>query len=319
MSSLTNFAPLTEVQAAILEGLTRSPKSLPPWLFYDAHGSQLFEQITRTPEYYPTRTERSIFEAHADDIMAAAGTPRTVIELGAGSAEKTPTLLAAALRRRKYVTYVPMDVCAEALDSACDHLARRFPTLQRKPIVGSYVAGLPQQRFAPGRKLVLYIGSSIGNFDPSEASAILSRIGTGLTAGDNLLLGVDLVKPESTLLAAYNDAQGVTAAFNLNMLTRLNREADADFDLSNFRHVALWNPSQSRIEMHLESLADQKVQIGNRLQICLNKGERIHSENSYKFTDAKVRHLLDNSGFKVHSLWQDSQKWFGVYLAERHP
>ncbi len=320
MSSLRAVQALTNVQSAAIEGLSRAPKSLPPWLFYDERGSQLFEALTRTPEYYLTRTEGAIFQAHAEEIMEAAGAPQTIIELGAGSAEKIPALLAAALTLRSKVTYIPIDVCAPALESAADHICRRFPTLRCRPIVANYVSGLPRQATARtksgGPKLVLYIGSSIGNFDPPEATAILARIARSLSPGDSLLLGVDHVKDESALFAAYNDEAGITAEFNLNMLARLNHEAGTDFCLDEFRHLALWNPVKARIEMYLESLRAQRVTMEEVFEIDLAKGERIHTENSYKFTPAKVRQLLDTTGFRVQHDWRDEQDWFGVYLAQ---
>jgi dimethylhistidine N-methyltransferase len=299
-------------------GLTSTPKSLPPRLFYDARGSELFEQITRLPEYYLTRTERSIFETYADEMIAAAGTGLAVIELGAGTAEKTEILLRAALQRQFSLTYYPVDVSSAALYIAEERLAQALPHLRVVPVIADYTQGLTELRKIAGRKLVLSIGSSIGNFDLHEAAAILMRIADGLADGDALLLGTDLVKRTSLLHAAYNDAAGVTAAFNLNLLERINRELGADFDLRRFRHDAVWNPAASRIEMYLVSLRDQRVRIPAIGQtIHFREGERIHTENSYKFTREMVQQLLGDAGFDLQCSWCDRDNLFAVHLACR--
>jgi dimethylhistidine N-methyltransferase len=300
-------------------GLTATPKSLPARLFYDARGSELFEQITRLPEYYLTRTERAIFEQHGDAMIAAAGSGLAIVELGAGTAEKTEILLRAALKRQFSLTYYPVDVSSAALDIADERLAQALPRLRVKPIVADYTQGLAELRRISGRKLVLSIGSSIGNFDLREAAAILRRIAEGLSAGDALLLGTDLVKRASVLRAAYNDAAGVTAAFNLNLLERINRELGADFALRNFRHDAVWNPAASRIEMYLVSLREQRIwipAIGTTIQF--REGERIHTENSYKFTHEMARELLRDAGFELQRSWSDRDELFAVHLARRN-
>ena len=300
-------------------GLTATPKSLPPRLFYDATGSELFEQITRLPEYYLTRTERSIFETFADEMIAAAGEGISIIELGAGTAEKTEILLRAALKRQFSLTYYPVDVADSALAIAKERLTAALPRLRVQPIVSDYTSGLSALRQIPARKLVLNIGSSIGNFDPREAAGILKRIGDGLADGDSLLLGTDLVKRASLLRAAYNDADGVTAAFNLNLLARINRELGADFDLRRFRHDAVWNPAASRIEMYLVSLEAQRVRIpALDMTIDFREGERIHTENSYKFTGEMTRELLRTAGFELQRTWRDRDDLFAVHLARRN-
>src|SRR3954470_7556877 len=202
----------------VVQGLTAPQKFLSPRLFYDAEGSDLFEQITELPEYYLTRTERAIFVAHAGEILQRAGEGLTLIELGAGTANKTKVIIGALLRRQMSATFYPIDVSMSALEIAQEDLRREFPTLRVKPLVGDYSAGLMQLSGTPGRKLVLYIGSSIGNFEPDEAGALLRNIRKSLAPGDALLLGTDIVKDEAVLHAAYNDAQGVTARFNLNIL-----------------------------------------------------------------------------------------------------
>jgi L-histidine Nalpha-methyltransferase len=308
--------PLSGIAEDVLRGLTTLPKSLPPRLFYDAAGSELFEQITRLPEYYLTRTERAIFEHYADQMIATAGRGISIVELGAGTAEKTSVLLRAALRRQLSLTYHPVDVSSSALRIAETRLRAELPRLSIEPLVADYTQGLPQIADILGRKLVLYIGSSIGNFEPQHAANILSSIHASLNPGDALLLGTDLVKRSSVLRAAYNDKQGVTAAFNLNMLARINRELGSDFNLRRFRHEAIWNPVASRIEMYLVSLAEQSVNIrALDLRVSLAEGERIHTENSYKFTCEMVNRILLRSGFALERTWSDAQQYFAVHLA----
>ncbi len=304
----------------VQRGLLARPRSLPPWMFYDARGSRIFEDITELPEYYPTRTERSILASFADAIIATAcpdrSEPMRLVELGAGTASKTTILLDAAARLQSEVLYAPVDVSSDALDAACETIATSLPEICISPIVANYVTHPPQLESFDGTTLGLYIGSSIGNFTPEEARTILRNLRGQLQAGDALLLGVDMVKDEPILVAAYDDSAGVTAEFNLNMLHRLNRELDADFDPSMFRHRALWNPAQSRIEMHLESTRDQSVRIAAaQLDVHFKKGERIHTENSYKFTDATIRMLLGDAGFEVEQTWTDDRGWCSVTLA----
>ncbi len=304
----------------VLLGLTASPKTLPPRLFYDDAGSRLFEQITGLPEYYLTRTERGILEHNASEMMRNAGTPLTLIELGAGTATKTEVLIDALLKRQMQAVFYPIDVSGSALRVAEEALEARFPALQVRPLIGDYSAGLSQMSRLAGRKLVLYIGSSIGNYEPSEAGELLAKIRRSLSPGDALLLGADMApsatKPVTALLAAYNDAQGVTARFNLNILTRINRELGADFDLSVFAHKAIWNEDHSRMEMHLESKFEQVIRIADLdIAIHFDEGETIHTENSYKFTDEMLRDVLGNGGFLLERTWTDERGWFGMHLA----
>lgn len=301
---------------AVLRGLTQEPKALPPWLFYDAEGSELFEQITELPEYYLTRTERSILEKNAGEILDQAGRGLTLIELGAGTAAKTSILIEALLRRQLRVTFYPVDVSAAALAVAESRLLKEFQGLTVRPLVGNYSQGLARLSGTPGRKLVLYIGSSIGNFEPEEASQLLKTIRRSLRAGDALLLGTDMVKGAALLHAAYNDAAGVTARFNLNLLARINGELRANFNLERFRHVAEWNRQASRIEMYLESTREQIVRVADLdLKVRFLEGERIHTENSYKFTTKMVQDVLSAGGFELERSWTDPLKWFGVHLA----
>jgi L-histidine N-alpha-methyltransferase len=305
-----------DVAADAKEGLLAHPKRLPPRLFYDAQGSALFEQITTLPEYYPTRTELGLFEAHGAQMLAQAGRALTIVELGAGSGAKTRVLLRALLAQQPRATYVPVDVSRTALEQCARSLEGEFPALEVVPLEGRYRIALPQLSRMSGRKLVLFIGSSIGNFEPAEAVALLRDLREGLRPGDALLLGTDLVKPAEVLEPAYDDAQGVTARFNLNMLARLNRELGANFALERFRHVALWNAQASRIEMHLESTTEQSVHLSALgLDIRLSAGERIHTENAYKFSLGSVASLLDAAGYSLERTWTDPRGWFADHLA----
>ncbi|HWR16770.1 MAG TPA: L-histidine N(alpha)-methyltransferase [Terriglobales bacterium] len=316
MSAPLFIASASPIAADVYEGLSAKPKWLSPKLFYDAEGSALFEQITDLPEYYLTRTERSILEANAADIIAAAGPNLSLIELGAGTASKTRILIGAALKRQSRCSFYPIDVSKSALDEAVHHLNGDFPGLSVSPIVADYSGGLGRLSSVTGRKLLLYLGSSIGNFEPMQAGAMLRTIRTSLRPGDALLLGTDLVKSPKLLIPAYDDAQGVTAAFNKNILARINRELAADFDLSTFKHVAVWNHEASRIEMHLESTRPQVVHVrALGMRVHFNKGETIHTENSYKFTQGVVDSILDLAGFKREQTWTDPKHWFALHLA----
>ncbi len=300
----------------VREGLTASPKHLPAKLFYDEIGSKLFEQITELPEYYLTRTERSILERYAVDILQQAGSSLTLVELGAGTATKTCVLLEELVQRQSRTLFYPIDVSASALDEAVRNMGKQFPTLRVNPIVADYTGGVPALSRISGRKLVLYIGSSIGNFEPPQAIRVLRRIRQTLRSGDALLLGADFAKSSRILVPAYDDAQGVTAAFNKNLLARLNRELDADFDVDAFRHVALWNRRCSRMEIYLESMADQSVFVpAIELDVRFKSVELLHTENSYKYTDAMIESILRESGFTLERTWCDRKKWFGVHLA----
>lgn len=309
-------ATIAEIAEDVRDGLARKSKSLPPRLFYDAAGSALFEQITALPEYYLTRTERAIFAQHAEAIIAAAGRGLTLIELGAGTAAKTRYLIDALLDQQLGATFYPIDVSAAALAIAERNLTQEFRRLRVIPLVGDYCEGLDRIQALPGRKLVLYIGSSIGNYEPEEAAALLRGVRAALQPGDALLLGTDMVKDAAVLRAAYNDAQGVTAAFNRNMLARINRELGADFALDRFEHDAVWDPNASRIEMYLVSREEQWVRIAALgMTVHFAAHERLHTENSYKFTLPMVEEVLAHGGFTREATWNDSQEWFGVHLA----
>lgn len=333
-------APAHKAVAEVaLRGLCASPRSLPPWLFYDQRGSELFEQITGLAEYYLTRVERGILTAQADAILAAANPrqqPLTIIELGAGSATKTSLLLQAALRQQPSVDYCALDVSASALAEAEQRLKATLPGLTVTTRIANYTQDLSgladparaaqDQRSQPVR-MVLWIGSSIGNFEPEEARALLGRIRAQLAPGDTLVLGTDYApsahKPVSTLLRAYADANGITAAFNRNILVRLNRELGADFKPEHFAHEVRWagreacsSSQAARVEMHLKSLLQQRISLPELgLILHFAPGETIHTENSYKFTPDGIEALLQEAGFTTKERWSDPRHWFGVSLA----
>ena len=309
-----------QLASAVRRGLTSYPKWLPPWLFYDKEGSRLFEQITELPEYYLTRTERGILTEHAREmVLRATGRSQLrIAELGAGSADKTRLLLAAAVENQGAVIYEPLDVSDSALALARKRIEEEIPGVTVAPRHGNYTMGLDLAPIKNGeRRLVLHIGSSIGNFDAEDATQLLLLVRAGMDPGDSLLLGVDLVKDEATLVAAYDDAAGVTAAFNRNLLVRLNREQAADFNPESFAHRAVWNAADSRMEMHLESLAQQSVRVGALdLNVEFAQGERIHTENSYKYRPGQAEALLHATGFEPRATWTDAQGWFAVCLGE---
>lgn len=318
LHALASPPTVSEIARAVLRGLTATAKWLPPWLFYDERGSALFEEITELPEYYLTRAERSIFERDGVAIITAGfgGGDATIVELGAGTAVKTQVLLAAAAGLRGAATYVPVDVSAEALAIAEARLAAEEPRVTVQPWLASHSHAFPHLRTLRGRKVVLFIGSSIGNYDEAEALGLLAGLRAGLGDGDALVLGTDLRKDPAVLVPAYDDAAGVTAAFNKNVLARINRELGGRFDLDRFRHVALWNAAQSRIEMHLESAGDQVVAIeGLRFRVAFRDRERIHTESSVKYDDATIERLLGGAGFRRERTWLDDGGRFAVHLA----
>ncbi|HMG87568.1 MAG TPA: L-histidine N(alpha)-methyltransferase [Terracidiphilus sp.] len=317
--SPSSFHISDKIASSVYEGLLSNPKWLPSWLFYDSAGSRLFEEITRVPEYYVTRTERAILEARASEIVAraAGGNALRLVELGAGSAEKTRLLLSAAVERQDTVFYEPVDVSASALIEAQMRIEEEIPGVLVCPRVEDYTRNLElDTTLSTERRLVLYIGSSIGNFEPGESLLLLERVRAALDPGDCLLLGVDLVKDEGVLLAAYDDKAGVTAAFNRNLLVRLNRELDADFHLERFTHRADWNAAHSRMEMHLVSEVKQAVWLaGMDLRVEFAAGESIHTENSYKYQQGDAEALVAKAGFAHEATWTDERGWFAVCLA----
>ncbi|MCJ2021106.1 L-histidine N(alpha)-methyltransferase [Methylobacterium sp. E-065] len=308
------FSDPTPVAPAFLddvrEGLSRPQKALSPKYFYDAAGSDLFEKITRLPEYYPTRTEIGILDGRGPEIAALLPAGAALVEFGSGSTVKLRRLLR---HLDKLAAYVPVDVSGEFLRAQAETLSADFPHLRVEPVVADFtrdfdlpesLAGLPRAGFFPG--------STIGNFEPEEAEALLARFGRILGSGAHMIVGVDLVKDAGTLESAYDDAEGVTAAFNLNLLTRINRELGGGFDLDTFTHRAVFNPQASRIEMHLVARDAQDVAIGSDT-FAFAAGETIHTESSYKYTVETFRALAERAGWRWIQVWTDADGLFSVH------
>ncbi|MEV6380151.1 L-histidine N(alpha)-methyltransferase [Streptomyces sp. NPDC051773] len=299
------------LRADVLEGLTRTPKTLPPKWFYDARGSELFEKITELPEYYPTRAEREILVGRADEIAAASGA-RTLVELGSGSSDKTRHLLDAMPGLH---TYVPVDVSESALRQAGEALVAERPGLNVHALIADFTAGLKLPE-TPGPRLVAFLGGTIGNLVPAERAAFLTAVRALLAPGDALLLGTDLVKDEGVLVAAYDDAAGVTAEFNKNVLDVVDRELGADFDPDAFDHVALWNAECEWIEMRLRSRTAQTVKIpALDLAVDFEAGEELRTEVSAKFRREGVRAELCSVGLELTHWWTDEQGRFALSLS----
>ncbi|WP_030980397.1 MULTISPECIES: L-histidine N(alpha)-methyltransferase [unclassified Streptomyces] len=312
---LTRTLPVDATDAAlradVLHGLTRHPKTLPPKWFYDAHGSELFEEITRLPEYYPTRAEREILVARAPEIAAASGA-KTLIELGSGSSEKTRHLLDALPGLH---SYVPVDVSESALRGAAEALLVERPDLSVHALIADFTGELVLPD-TPGPRLVAFLGGTIGNLLPDERAVFLKSVRSLLSPGDALLLGTDLVKDEEVLVAAYDDAAGVTAAFNKNVLTVVDRELGADFDPADFDHVALWDRRQEWIEMRLRARRALTVKIpGLDLVVPFEAGEGLRTEVSAKFRKEGIRGELATAGLRLTQWWTDSADRFALSLA----
>jgi dimethylhistidine N-methyltransferase len=304
----------------VRRGLDAEPKTLPPKYFYDELGSQLFEAICLLPEYYLTRAESEIFARYSGEIVEAAarGSDVTLFEMGSGSASKTRRIIDALLARQKRLRYVPVDISPAALEASANALLRDYTALEVAAYAGDYDAALPrlEENFeSGGRALFLFLGSNIGNFDREGARAFLLNLRRVLRAGDALLLGADLKKDAATLEAAYDDALGVTAAFNLNLLARINRELQADFSPRAFRHVALYDERRGRVEMHLESTRNQTVRLrALGLSVEFREGERIHTENSYKYDLEGLSALAAETGFERARTWLDAGERFSSNL-----
>jgi dimethylhistidine N-methyltransferase len=304
------------LRAEVLRGLTMVPKTLPPKLFYDAAGAALFERITELPEYYLTRAELEVMRACARDIATLAGDNCALIEYGSGAGIKVRTLLDAfALSNHPVAAYVPIDISREQLAEVASRIAADYPTIPVQAICADYTAplrlpDLPQR----ARRIGFFPGSTIGNFHPTEAAAFLRRVRRTVADDGVLVLGVDRRKDATTLDAAYDDAAGVTAEFNLNMLRRLNRELDADFDLERFRHYAFFNERASRVEMHLVSLEAQVVHVaGERVEF--EADESIWTESSYKYDREALDTLVTSAGFRITRLWTDiAERFWVAYL-----
>ncbi|MDO0938560.1 L-histidine N(alpha)-methyltransferase [Streptomyces sp. DG2A-72] len=309
--TLPEDATEAALRADVLHGLTRTPKTLPPKWFYDAHGSELFEQITELPEYYPTRAEREILITRADEIAAAAHA-RTLVELGSGSSEKTRYLIDALTDLH---TYVPVDVSDSALTQAGHALIEERPGLSVHALIADFTARveLPD---TPGPRLLAFLGGTIGNLLPEERATFFASVRALLSPGDALLLGTDLIKDEQVLVRAYDDAAGVTAAFNKNVLTVVNRELGADFDPEAFEHVALWDTANEWIEMRLRSRTAQTVKVpALDLAIDFAAGEELRTEVSAKFRKEGVRAELSAAGLDLAHWWTDGEGRFALSLS----
>ncbi|MEZ4376744.1 MAG: L-histidine N(alpha)-methyltransferase [Gemmatimonadales bacterium] len=297
----------------ILAGLRARPKKLSPKFFYDAEGARLFEEITALPEYYPTRTELGILERVVDRIAALAGPDVALLEYGSGAGRKVRLLLDAL---EHPVAYVPIDISGEQLEQVAASLRADYPDIAVHPVRADYTRPLDLPKL-PGesRHVAFFPGSTIGNFEPPAATAFLRGVRHTIRDDGALVIGFDRVKDPATLVAAYDDAQGVTARFNRNLLVRLNRELGADFRVEHFAHEARWNPTDSRIEMHLVSLGDQVVTVAG-MAIPFAQGETIWTESSYKYDRAMVGHLATSAGFTVRELWSDDDERFWVAMLE---
>lgn len=296
----------------VVQGLSKAQKTLPCQYFYDEIGSELFEQITTLDEYYPTRTEVSILRERVGEIAQALGPNALLVEYGAGASTKTRILLDGL---DAPAGYVPIDVSADFLMQTADSLRQEYPNLPILPIVSDFMVrfGLPTE--ASGAPVGFFPGSTIGNLNDDEIDAFMRAARALLGDKGQFLLGVDLRKSADILIPAYDDAKGVTAAFNLNLLARINRDLDANFDLRAFRHRAIWNDTASQIEMHLESLAEQTVKIGD-LSFTFAAGETIHTENSRKFDLAKLTSQIASAGWKLDAVWRDPKDYFAVMLLQ---
>ena len=300
-----------EFAEAVLAGLTRKPRSIPCRFLYDARGSELFEEITKLHEYYPTRTETALLEAYGPEIAELAGPRRVLVEFGSGSSRKTSLLLSALW---PVAAYIPIDIAAESLTEAAEWLSDRHDGLTIVPLLADFNTTRALPPMARGKPLLgFFSGSTIGNLAHDEASAFLAQAARLLGEGSAFLIGVDLKKPVSILKPAYNDARGVTAAFNLNLLSRINRELAGTFDLASFAHDAVWNARAGRMEMYLVSLASQSVRVLGH-EFSFAAGERIHTENSHKYSVDEFQALARTSGWHPVRAWTDADTLFSLHL-----
>lgn len=305
---MTDTAVLSDFGRAVLSGLSAPRKVIPARYFYDLRGSELFEEITRLPEYYPTRTETALLEAHGAQIAQRVGQGGTVVEFGAGSATKTPLLLKALAAQ----AYVPIDISGEFLKDSAAALAQAHSGLRVQPVAGDFTRPLDLPELS-GRVTGFFPGSTIGNFDHRGAVDLLRSFRMTLGTGSRLVIGIDTRKNPRLLEAAYDDAAGVTAAFNLNLLNRINRELDGTVPVADFEHRAVWNDRIGRIEMHLEAQRDLAFRAAGR-SFSMHAGETIHTENSHKYTPQEMRLLARSSGWEPVASWLDPEELFSLHV-----
>ena len=305
----------SDMRCDVIDGLSQAQKSIPPKYFYDAHGAELFVEITETPEYYPTRTEYSLLSEIAPDVAGWAGSGASMIEPGSGAAEKARVLLGAFDQPHEYCLF---DISSDQLKRAGADIAAGFPGLRVGAVAGDFTAAMPRASdvfTGEGKRICFFPGSTLGNFSPEQQAGLLRSFKTPLRTGDAILLGVDGVKDTARLDAAYNDAAGLTAAFNLNLLQRLKSDLGAKLELSDFEHLSFYNPALQRIEMHLVAPRGSRIEIDDHV-FEFKPGETIHTENSWKFDRARIEALADETGLAVTRLWQAKPYTFYLCLLE---
>ncbi len=307
--SKTRDRAAAEFRSDVIAGLSKPQKTLPCKYFYDARGSELFDEICELPEYYPTRTETAILSDSIDEIEAVIPVGAALIEYGSGSSTKTRLLLD---NFESLGAYVPVDICQSHLLRSAWQLKAHYPRLIVRPVCADFTQPFRVPRLDGRPRVLFFPGSTIGNFGPADAIALLTSMADVAHQGGGLLIGVDLLKSRDVLVPAYDDAAGVTAAFNLNLLERINRELDGSFDLDAFEHRAIFNADDSRVEMHLVSLEEQVVEIGDVL-FRFAAGETIHTENSYKYSRDAFAELAKRAGWRVEQVWTDERNYFGVH------
>jgi|TARA_B100000959_G_scaffold287070_1_gene369140 dimethylhistidine N-methyltransferase len=323
-SKLQYFKPhATKIEKTFAEeirtSLTKNQKSIAPKFFYDKKGSNLFEKICSLPEYYPTRTEISILKKLQTELPDFIDDSFRLVELGSGASVKTRLLLDIFTNLQERIDYFPIDI-SEILAESSEQLLADYNDLHITGIIDTYEGGLEfLQNYDDKKNLILFLGSSFGNFSPDDGYAFLQKINSAMKSNDLFLIGLDLVKDIQVLESAYNDSQGITAKFNLNVLSRINDELDADFDLINFKHHAIYNKEDQRIEMYLKSLVNQSIIISkSNLSLNLNKDELIHTEYSRKFQVSEIRKLLISTGFKIKNIWLDDAENFSISLVSKN-
>ena len=323
-SKLRYFKPhATKIEKSFAEeisySLNQNSKFINPKFFYDRKGSDLFESITSLPEYYPTRTEISILKKLKQDLPSYLDENMNLVELGSGASVKTRLILDIFTKLQVKTEYFPIDI-SEILTESSEQLLKDYDTLHITGIIDTYEGGLEFLKSYDDKKnLILFLGSSFGNFTPDDGKLFLEKILSTMKSGDLFLIGLDLVKDKNILEAAYDDSQGITAKFNLNVLSRINDELDADFDIKNFSHYSIYNESDQRIEMNLKSLVTQSVIIGkSNLSLNLEKDELIHTEYSHKYNLSQIKELLSTVGFEIKNIWLDEKKFFSLTLLTKN-